>query len=638
MFIVRQEFEMMAATAVAASAKMEAAMNRVKYPMPTLKTYIALLKDMGSTMLYAMPTVDSLRKHMTDLGEQSEKAMKEGRVAAADLIQELIKLRLVDPSLGMRQFETYIKSLGPLSEEMTQYYLYAWAKIKVAQAKAAKAGTDIVKRSLDEQNILLQKQANDQEAILLRLTQKHKEAQKAAEIDPSNIAAIEAQGEAYRKSFEVIDTYVEAVKALRDNEIALAQEASNAKIQIIEDEVARKITTKKQGELEIARIIAEGAKAEADILMAAADRVAKTMGKGAEAYSKMSAVAKKAANEAYTAQAEALDKYAEKLRQTYENARNEVEKYAKEVIRWNDKIAELSMSTEDKIRNVKRKTMSEYNQWLDKRRQAEEKLQAARAALEEGNFALAEKLARQAESLYGDLAAEVKEGVGEQQKIVVSIGEGARAAVEGYGTVKAVLEDIYKVQRDIAEDTKTQWEDTVSTIQSALEGITERRTEIGFRLKDVVAVESEIEKLIRDRTVYITPVVKEMVGGFIKKFASGGHLPGYGGGDRVGALLEAGEFVIRKEAVRKYGSWFFNLWNSMKLKASDIGPAITSRLSSLQPHAQLGYQMGGQVSALPDMGRLELVVGSAAYPVIADLDVIGELKKAVGRERLMRTN
>jgi hypothetical protein len=42
-----------------------------------------------------------------------------------------------------------------------------------------------------------------------------------------------------------------------------------------------------------------------------------------------------------------------------------------------------------------------------------------------------------------------------------------------------------------------------------------------------------------------TPVTEEK--------ATGGFIPGYGGGDRVHALLEQGEFILRKEAVRKLG-------------------------------------------------------------------------------------
>jgi len=42
-----------------------------------------------------------------------------------------------------------------------------------------------------------------------------------------------------------------------------------------------------------------------------------------------------------------------------------------------------------------------------------------------------------------------------------------------------------------------------------------------------------------------------------KKLATGGRIPGYGGGDTIPAMLEPGEFVIPKHIVKKMGSGFF---------------------------------------------------------------------------------
>lgn len=48
-------------------------------------------------------------------------------------------------------------------------------------------------------------------------------------------------------------------------------------------------------------------------------------------------------------------------------------------------------------------------------------------------------------------------------------------------------------------------------------------------------------------------------------FRWGGHLPGYGGGDRIPALLEAGEFIFRKEAVSRFGVGMLDMMNSLRL-------------------------------------------------------------------------
>jgi hypothetical protein len=42
-------------------------------------------------------------------------------------------------------------------------------------------------------------------------------------------------------------------------------------------------------------------------------------------------------------------------------------------------------------------------------------------------------------------------------------------------------------------------------------------------------------------------------GGLVKRMAYGGPIGGYGGGDIVPAMLEPGEFVLRKERVQSFG-------------------------------------------------------------------------------------
>lgn len=109
----------------------------------------------------------------------------------------------------------------------------------------------------------------------------------------------------------------------------------------------------------------------------------------------------------------------------------------------------------------------------------------------------------------------------------------------------------------------------------------------GFEQKGkdaAAAVSKAIDQAAKDRTatIYVRHVEQRALGGLIgaagaalKQLASGGKLPGYGGGDKVSALLEAGEFVMRKEAVRKFGSGFFESLNSLKLPdLSSLIPAL----------------------------------------------------------------
>jgi len=87
------------------------------------------------------------------------------------------------------------------------------------------------------------------------------------------------------------------------------------------------------------------------------------------------------------------------------------------------------------------------------------------------------------------------------------------------------------------------------------------------RLKDLTSKHREV-------TIHVKEVVQKAMGGLINGYAQGGRLSGYGGGDRIPALLEAGEFIIRKEAVAKFGAGLFAALNSLRLPKFQAGGMV----------------------------------------------------------------
>jgi len=88
-------------------------------------------------------------------------------------------------------------------------------------------------------------------------------------------------------------------------------------------------------------------------------------------------------------------------------------------------------------------------------------------------------------------------------------------------------------------------------------------------------------------------------------------VPGYGGGDRVPALLEPGEFVLRKEVVRELGLGFLERLNS--------------RLSSLRAMPSLPTPERWNAS---ESGKVfTLVIGEARIQAMTD----GELQALQAR-------
>jgi len=73
---------------------------------------------------------------------------------------------------------------------------------------------------------------------------------------------------------------------------------------------------------------------------------------------------------------------------------------------------------------------------------------------------------------------------------------------------------------------------------------------------------------------YLKEHLPKFQNGGIIALQNGGKLDGYGGGDRNLALLEDGEFVIRKEAVKNYGAEFLHSLNSIKLPKFQFGGMV----------------------------------------------------------------
>lgn len=89
-------------------------------------------------------------------------------------------------------------------------------------------------------------------------------------------------------------------------------------------------------------------------------------------------------------------------------------------------------------------------------------------------------------------------------------------------------------------------------------------------------------------------------GGGVRNILSGGRLSGYGGGDRRLLLGEDGEFMIRKEAVARYGSRFFAALNNLSLDMPGFalggglgGPAAATSGDSMT--INLGFPSGATV-------------------------------------------
>jgi hypothetical protein len=114
--------------------------------------------------------------------------------------------------------------------------------------------------------------------------------------------------------------------------------------------------------------------------------------------------------------------------------------------------------------------------------------------------------------------------------------------------------------------------------------------------------------------------------------ATGGFIPGVGSGDIVPAMLEPGEFVMRKASVRSFGTAFFAALNNMS------SPRIPAALSRMSGSPRLAFAAGGLVpgskAGAEKTYNLNLNVSGKKYPLMGRREVVTALAEQLRREGL----
>ncbi|MBF0341474.1 MAG: hypothetical protein HQL95_11010 [Magnetococcales bacterium] len=139
--------------------------------------------------------------------------------------------------------------------------------------------------------------------------------------------------------------------------------------------------------------------------------------------------------------------------------------------------------------------------------------------------------------------------------------------------------------------------------------------EVDAALGRIDALIARIADIPMQKTVTVNYVEKrggsgDSPGGF----ARGGFLPGWGGGDRIPALLEAGEFVLNRHAVRRYGLDRIFAMNQMSLPRFAEGGLVHGFKMPTIPQ----FEFGGLVHRLviPTIPQVALAGGGAVTPPV----------------------
>jgi len=247
-------------------------------------------------------------------------------------------------------------------------------------------------------------------------------------------------------------------------------------------------------------------------------------------------------------------------------------------------------------------------------------------------------------------------------------GDGSKALLEAkkrentlYDAQKTVLENNATAHEENAGRAKTALQKTkieLQQIQTTINQITEKLGQdlalfIEIDTSSLSTARSIINELTRPATKVITIVTRNAPqeaqnGGPIHGFNEGGFAPrsgklsGFGGGDKVKALLEAGEFIIRKEAVQKLGLGFMQRVNAGKSPEQPIkrafGGAVQATRRDKEKEQGQGQQQLPQIvtsTALDSKQTAPEKAQGASSAGLSKLELIKELKGLAGVLKLV---
>lgn len=298
--------------------------------------------------------------------------------------------------------------------------------------------------------------------------------------------------------------------------------------------------------------------------------------------------------------------------------------YVTQVRALQEQIAGRERSLASELRDLSRSGMSDVSAWRDRKKEADQYAQAAKdaAATAKASFAAGDTIgaeqmfktalqyADDAKQAYKSLNTEVKSG----DQVVVSQQQALKTAMEGIKKAGESGIEILKMQQQVAKESMSALtrESGMVDLEKGMDAAEKKwldnwKAMEAFATEQVETVRKRIDALVEDRhvTVWVTEKIKRAEGGTAMRFASGGSplnlysgrkLPGFGGGDKIDASLEAGEMVINKYATAAMGMRGSYAWNNQQW---DIVLEELLKRTRVSLSDRLGYSLGGLSGMLP---------------------------------------
>jgi|GEM_PF-5469028 len=273
-----------------------------------------------------------------------------------------------------------------------------------------------------------------------------------------------------------------------------------------------------------------------------------------------------------------------------------LDKYVKNAKSAEKEAADALKDTVDFKRKLFGDERASYEQQADatkKYYKIRKKLGEARKAQEAGNFEESKRLNKEAVEESKELAEFYKKQADANKGDYITYNNEIRKSKDALKLVEEGNKQLSDSSKQFAEAQKKNAKSIAEQIDTTKNSIHKLNVEItdltnaldgkhtlDIDIEDGVVkindLDTRIKKLNQTVTVKVNyeetgkPPQKRQTGGIIHGYNSGGYIrrkdkvPGSGSGDKVKALLEPGEFVMRKSAVQKYGEDFMYKLNQGK--------------------------------------------------------------------------
>ncbi len=221
-----------------------------------------------------------------------------------------------------------------------------------------------------------------------------------------------------------------------------------------------------------------------------------------------------------------------------------------------------------------------------------------------------------------ELVQQLAEGINDQARATEAINRAK--LIQADALERAAGEESQR-QADIAAQ-QAENDKRLASLQAILKDL-EAGKKVNLDVSDATTAMQQVKAIwdsITDKTVNLT-VKQNGAASPVPGFATGTVLPGFGGGDRILSLLEAGEAVTNKEAVRYYGRNFMRALNARQIPRFADG-GIVDRVAAA-PVSRSGTGLHPVILKIGGMGE---------FPMMARPEIAREVEAVLNMASLKR--